>query len=466
MWTRRLAEFIVNSDTSTMPAHVREVALQPIADTIGCFVAGLPSQAGRTLLRFAGLDEEVTLADLWGTSPALADPEQRALVGGTLGASIDYDDVSSNGHPSAILLAAILSVDDSITLSGPALLDAYLVGYEVSGRVGDMFHLPHSRYGWHTTSTAGTFGATAAVCRLYKLDVERTLNALGIAASMAAGIGRNFGTMTKPLHSGLAARNGLSAARLAAFGVTSAGDVLDGPRGFVDMYGLGQGDLSAAARLGGPWAMEELLPSLKKYPSCYSTHRVIDAVLEIQEKHSFEPQDVESIIVRAPTKSIASLVYHRPETGLEGKFSAHYVTAAAFLDGAVTIASFQDSSVTRSEIRDLIEKIDLAEDPRCRPEDPEALSGTPIAGGFWEVTVRTKDGREAQAQSAHAPGSPTRQLGWGDIQEKFLDCASSAGHGSVAAMEVLDGLKNLEGVSEIRELLARLGARAGNKLAA
>lgn len=457
MWTRHVAEFIVNCDTGSAP---REIALQPLADTLGCLVSGLPSPAGHAALRYAGLDDGATLADLWGTAPRLVDVEMRAVVGGTLGASIDYDDVSSNGHPSAILVAAILSVDDGPRLDGEALLDAYLVGYEVSAKVGDMFHLPHSRHGWHTTSTAGTFGAAAAVCRLYGFDVGTTLNALGIAASMAAGIGRNFGTMTKPLHSGLAARNGIQAARLARAGVTAADDVLEGPRGFVDMYGLGQGDLSVAATLGKPWAMEDRLPSLKKYPSCYTTHRVIDAMLELQNSHNFNADDVEAIIVRAPTKSTASLVYDRPRTGLEGKFSAHYVTAAAFQDRTVNISSFSDSAVSRPDIGALIDKIDFAEDPLCRPEDPDAVQGTPIAGGFWEVTVRTTNGIQAKTSSTFPPGGPERPLGWSDIEEKFYDCTNAAGHDAVAAASVFSDLKSLEAVSDVRDLLDRLGARA------
>src|SRR5690606_23863543 len=113
---------------------------------------------------------------------------------------------------------------------------------------------------------------------------------------------------------------------------------------------LGQGDADRAARLGAPWAMTDRPPSLKKYPSCYVTHRVVDAMLELQHVHNISRDDVEAIVVRAPTRSIQSLVYDRPETGLEAKFSAHYLTAAAFEDRSVTIGSFADDVVVRPEI--------------------------------------------------------------------------------------------------------------------
>lgn len=462
MWTRTLAEFIADADTRSAPARVRELAVGPIIDTIGCMVAGLPSSAGGTVLAYAGLDTSASLADLWGTRRRVLDAEQRALVGGTLGAAIDFDDVSVNGHPSSILVSAILSVDDGPVLDGDTVLDAFLVGYEVGARLGNAFHLPHSRYGWHTTSTVGYFGAVAAVCRLYKLDADATIHALGIAASMSSGMSRNFGTATKPLHSGFAARGGLTAARLARLGATAAPDILDGERGFVAMYGLGQGDGGILKKLGAPWSMAESAPSLKKFPSCYTTHRLVDAVLSLQGDHDIDPDAVERVVVRAPTKSTASLIYDRPDNGLEAKFSAHYLTAAALLDRSVTIASFDDETVTRPEIQKLIDRIDLAEDPRCRPEDPEAKSSNPISGGFWEVTVHTRDGRRVQSRCSDAPGSPARQLTWTEIETKFVDCATSAGHTEGAARDIVAGLLTLTDVRDVRVLLDGLRMRSSS----
>lgn len=459
MTTRTLAEFIVDADTGSAPARIRELALQPIADTIGCMVAGVSSPAGRAVLDYAGLDRGVSAVDIWGSTARPADPERRALVGGTLGAALDFDDVSSNGHPSSILVSAILSADNGSRLSGRAFVDAYLVGYEVGARLGDVIHLAHSRYGWHTTSTIGYFGAAAAACRLYRLDVDQTRNALGIAASMSAGLGRNHGTMTKPLHSGLAAQGGLAAARLAAHGITASSTILEGPRSYLEVYGLGQGDAGPLQRLGSPWAMEELAPSLKKFPACYVAHRLIDAVLELQRTHDLGREEVASIVVRAPTRSAGSLVHDRPETGLEATFSAHYAAAAAFEDRRITIGSFDDAAVVRPEIQRLIELVDVAEDPRCRPEDPEAKHSNPISGGFWEVTVHTRDDRALRSVCAQAPGSPARPLSWTEIDDKFVDCATSAQHDGERAGEVLDSLHDLTAVPDVHRMLERLGKR-------
>jgi len=456
-WTRALAEFIVGADTSAAPAGVRALAMRPIADTIGCMSAGLSSDLAAVIGAYTGAPGDLTLDALWGAGPRVP-AEQAALTGGALGAALDYDDVSAIGHPSSILLAAILSTDLQ-ALPGADVLDAYLIGYEVTTRLGQAMMLPHTRYGWHATSTTGYFGAVAVAARLYRMDVEQTMHAIGIAASMAGGIARNFGTMTKPLHSGLAARGGLTAAGLARAGLTAGRDVLDGPRSYLEMYGLGQATPEAFDRLGSPWAMSDRAPSLKRFPSCYATHRPIDAMLEIQAAHDFSVDEVEEIVVRAPIRATGGLTYPRPVTGLEAKFSGTYPVAAAFLDRDVTIGSFADAQVLRPDAVRLIEKIDLAEDPRCLPEDPEGVNASPIEGGFWEVTVRAVDGRRVTATAAEPPGSPNRQLDWPELRDKFVDCATSAGHDAGAAEAVFSRLQALPEVGDLRTLIGTLGSR-------
>lgn len=460
MWTNEVAEFVAEAPTDSAPDDVKALALQPIVDTVGCMVAGLASPAGVAVHNYAGLGPETGLVDLWGTRRQQVGIEQLALVGGTLGHALDFDDVSGYGHPSAILLSTILSIDDGPTLDGATVLDAYLIGYEVSVKIGKMLGQPHYRHGWHITSTAGTFAATAAAARLYRLDTSRTRHALGIAASMMSGIRRNFGTMTKPLHSGLAARNGVAAARLAASGLTAAGDVLGGPRGVVDMYSLGTGDPSHSSTLGKPWSMQERIPSLKKYPSCFSTHRVIDAALQIQKEHEFSADDIKQLVVRAPTISLTPLIYHRPKNGLEGKFSAHYVVAAAFIDRAVTVGSFDDPAVLRPEIGQLIDVMDVQEDPRCRPEDPTGANSSAGTGGFWEVTVHANDGATVTTSCEYAPGSPQRPLEWNEVKDKFLGCVDAAGYDLGAAGTVFERLRRLEAISDLRATIDELGARA------
>src|SRR5690606_28026952 len=187
----------------------------------------------------------------------------------------------------------------------------------------------------------------------------------------------------------LAARNGVLAAQLAAAGFTAAQDILDGPRGFVDIYADGGDHPDALDDLGRSWALLDPAPTLKKYPSCYATHRPIDADLRLPAEHNLTPADVVAVIDRAPTFGLTPLIHHDPKTGLQGKFSLEYVVAAALLDGEITLGSFTDEAVNRPEIRALMPLLDAKEDPRCRPEDPTAADSSAGTGGFHEVTIRT-----------------------------------------------------------------------------
>ena len=227
----------------------------------------------------------------WTGSPTGLSPDTQALISSTLGHALDYDDeLAGVGHPSSILVSAMLALPLA-ELSGDRMLEAFVIGYEVNVKVANALGHRHYRKGWHTTATVGGFGAAAAACRLLDLDLEQTRYALGIVASLAGGLQRNFGTMTKPLHSGLAARNGVLAAQLAAVGLHRR---RRHPRRRARLFRRvrRQGDhLDAIDRLGAPWAILDPGPTLKKYPCCYATHRPIDAVLQLQAAPRHRAED-------------------------------------------------------------------------------------------------------------------------------------------------------------------------------
>src|SRR5690606_29485615 len=267
------------------------------------------------------------------------------------------------------------------------------------------------------------------------------------------GLQRNFGSMTKPLHSGLAARNGVLAAQLVAAGFTAAQDILDGPRGFVDIYADGGQHSDALDDLGRSWALLDPGPTLKKYPCCYATHRPIDAVLRLRAEHNLRPSDVAAIIDRAPTFGLTPLIHHDPKTGLEGKFSLEYVMAAALLDGKITLESFTDAAVNRPEVRALMALLDAKEDPRCRPEDPTAADSSAGTGGFHKVTIRTTDGREFTTQVHYPSGSPKHPLSWDDSRAKFRDCLLAAGRDEARGMALFDALRGLPDLTDVHGML-------------
>ena len=316
----------------------------------------------------------------------------------------------------------------------------------------------HYQRGYHATGTLALFSGLASLCKLYKLDAATIQQAMGIAGSMASGLRRNFGTMTKPLHTGLAARSALTAFRLAQAGFTAAPDIMEAKAGFFSTYGTADSnpDITASG-LGKPFVISDPGIAIKKFPCCYATHRGMDGVLTLRERLGFDADSVEKVICRMPPGGMHVLIYPRPVTGLEGKFSMPYAVAAAVLDGKFSLWSFSDEAVRRPEIAALYDKVDTHETPACRGDDPNFDKKSSGSRGFVEVEVKLKDGRRDQIRIDVPPGHPSRALTWDELHDKFLDCAKQAPRISTAAAEAaFADIKNLQAVADINTIVGRL----------
>jgi len=277
-----LAEFVAGTEFESLPPEAVTQAKRAILDTLGVALAGCreegPAIVAEQARRTGGAQEAMVLG-----RPFRAPAAEAALVNGTSAHALDFDDVnfSMRGHPSAPLLPAVLATADAAGASGARLLLAFVLGVEVEAKLGRLMGGRHYALGWHPTSTLGPLGAAAACAKLLGLDAERTQAALGIAASMASGVRANFGTMTKPLHVGLAARNGVQVAALAAARFTASDEALDADDGFVSAF------LAEPPRddrhldgLGQPYDIVSPGLGQKLYPCCYVTHRAIDAAID------------------------------------------------------------------------------------------------------------------------------------------------------------------------------------------
>lgn len=459
--TSRIAEFVAQTSIGSIPDAVRQAAAGPVVDTIGVIIAGSSGEAGRIALQWARANApRPSEPARWTGAPASLSADLAAMVSSTLGHALDYDDeLAGVGHPSSIILSAALALPLE-QLSGSQLVEAYSIGYEVNVKVANLLGHRHYRAGFHTTGTVGGFGSAAAAAKLLGLDARQVAVALGIVASLGSGLQRNFGTMTKPLHSGLAARNGVLAAQLAAAGFTASTDILDGERGFSEVYADGGHHPDAIDRLAAPWALLDPGPTLKKYPCCYATHRPIDGALRLQARHAVAPERIGEVIVHAPTFGLRPLIHHNPQTGLQGKFSLEYVLAAALLDREIVLDSFTDAAVRRPAVRSLMSLVNANEEPRCRPEDPEATDSSAGTGGFHEIVLRTTDGESFATTVQHPSGSPHHPLGAPDIEAKFLTCVRAGGRDDRNAGAVLSELQRLEQLADFHTLLSTLNKGA------
>jgi 2-methylcitrate dehydratase PrpD len=333
------------------------------------------------------------------------------------------------------------------------VLAAFALGLEVAGKLGRAIGGGHYMRGWHTTGTIGAFSSTAAAARLWKLDVGQLQTAWGLAASQTSGLVRNFGTMTKPFHAGHAARIGVLSAWLAKEGFTADQNIFDGKNNFFATYGGKDGAPleDGLAKLGKPWEMSEPGIYVKRWPCCYCNHRPVGGMIKLIQQHSIKPDEVTAVEVGFLPGSDEALVSTNPTTGLEGKFSIEYVTAALFIDGKLTLETFTDPMVNRPEIRAFMPKV-----KRYRIEAQGTFSGVV---GYSDVAVETKRGRFT-IREEHAPGSPEAPMTPADRVEKFMDCAGRV-LGERGARGLLDQLSKLESNPNVAKLIASTSPQEG-----
>ena len=352
--TDEIAAWIAESETNVSGESLR-LARNGMIDIVGCMIAGANDEATRRA-RMAIADLSSGSARLVGSAVSLAAPHA-ALVNGTAAHALDFDDNyhPTAGHATAVLAPAIFALADEHSADGTAVLDSYIAGLEAMAVIGNGVNLAHYELGWHTTSTIGGMGVAAAAARLCKFDKETTTRAISLAFSMASGSKIQFGTMAKPLHAGIAAMNGLLAARYAGAGITAASEPLDGTWGFKDLYvgDGGQGFAEGTKTIGKPTALERFGLKVKIHPCCASVHTAVDALVDLMNEHDLRVDDIKSVETVVNKVSYDNLMFDDPKTEMEARFSMHYSIAVALLRKRLVLADFESSVIENSEIRAL-----------------------------------------------------------------------------------------------------------------
>jgi len=428
--------------TAEPPPAARAAASRALLDTLGVTLAGASQPAARSVQRVIEQDG-VGPCRVFGTA-ARASAGNAALANGTAAHALDYDDMCfvSLAHPSAPLVAAALAAAEATGASGRTLLDAYVVGFEIEGRLGRAMNPRHYQRGWHCTSTLGTIGAAAAASRVLGLDATAAGHALAIAASEASGLKENFGTMVKPLHAGLAARNGVLAAKLAQAGMTASAAAIDGPQGFLAAMDSEQRSLDGVAGdLGTRWEIVDTGITVKLYPSCAGTHPTLDALLDLRRREPFAAGEVEAIDIGVDAIVPTILIYDRPSSGLEGKFSMPFCAAAAVVDGRVGLETFAASRLADPAILAMQSRVTMRIDATLDASAPPLTQA--------RVAVRLRDGRTLTAYANGARGYHDRPASDDELATKFLSCATQAMPEAQAA-EALASLRAIESAVDIR----------------
>lgn len=410
---QQIATFVAGLSLKDVPDDFVKLTKRAFVDTVGVTLAGAATGAGGRTGAFAerraGMDDGVTLLGRTGR----ASLPTAVLTNGTAGHALDYDDLSwgMDGHPSVSLVAPALGVGEFVEADGASVITAYAAGFETMCYLAEPISPTHYERGWHATATFGTFGATVAACRLLDIDSGGIRNALAIAASTPAGLKRNFGTMTKPLHAGLACRSGVTAALLAADGFTADERAIGGDQGFWELYG--DGAESVPDPPGSPWRSIEHGINVKKYPCCYFTHSAIAATQKIAAEAKLTFSDIKSIRVTASPGAADALVHENPSTGLEAKFSMEYCVGIAIARERVDTSAFQDDNVNDSTAQTVRKTVTFDVD-NALPYDSHTAT----------VRIQTTDGRDFKETMYNPPGTSENPLSEAAMKAKFTECAS------------------------------------------
>jgi 2-methylcitrate dehydratase PrpD len=427
--------------TRTLSPQAVTTAKLGIFDIIGCIVGGAATSTARTVRELALEQSNRQGVCVLGTRDRLP-PPLAALVNGVAGHVLDYDDMNSTmvAHPSVVLGPAIFALAEAHRKSGREMLEAYVTGFEVNAHFGRTMIPRHYDAGWHSTSSLGIFGATAAASRLLGLDADAALNALAIAASNSAGIRGNFGSQTKSLHAGQAAEGAVRAAMLSSRGFTGNANVFDAPGGYFATYG--RNEKPRAAPANDALEIEASGIGIKPYACCGAGVAVIDAALDLREKHGLAGIPLAEVAVVLSPMAASIMPFHEAADGLQAKYSLAYCAAVALLDGRAGLAEFEDARAARTDVRELVKRTRVTADARM-------ISG---AGKFGtEMTVLLADGRRLATDLDTPRGHPTRPLEADRQLDKFLECTASV-IGDKRAREAARRLEALESENDAAAL--------------
>jgi len=452
--TKYVADFIVNTRYSDIPADVVELGKKSILDGLGLALSGSKARTSDLLAVYVKPFEVAKDgATVIGTSVKL--PVRFAALANGVAIHIDdFDDtqlaVAKDRvygllvHPTVCVLPAVLVLAETKPATGKDLLLAYHLGVEVECKIAEAISPRHYEDGFHSTGTCGVFGSTAACARLRGFDVEHTLYGLAIAASHSAGLRENFGTMMKAFQAGHAAESGVVATDFAAIGWTGAEQILEAQRGFFHAYGGGYDPNAILNKLGKPWTFASPGVSIKPFPSGSLTHPGMTEMLRLIRSEHIRAERVEQVEVGTNRNMPNALIHHQPQDGLQAKFSMEYCMAILLLEGKAGLGEFTDAVVKRPDVQEMIKRVRFYTDPEAE------------AAGYDKMTtiikIHFKDGRTINGRADFGKGSPANPMSYNEVAEKFRGCAAFAGWPDAKAGKIIEFVRNLDRAPDVRPL--------------
>jgi len=447
----QLAEFVTRVRAEDIPQQARKLAVDAMTDCVACAIAGASQPLAAAVLRTIYTAPECP-AVLIGTKGRAPAPDA-ALYNGAVSHALDYDDIGlAAGHVSTAIIPAALAVAEREHASGRAFLAAVTIGYEAAFRIGEAVN-PSHYYFFHPTGTVATFGAAAAAASLMRLNGAQMLDALGSAGTQAAALWEfnADGAMSKHLHPGKAAMNGIIAADLARAGFTGATRILEGERGFFRAMSKSFDESRITDGLGVRWKIGE--NGFKLYSCCGHTHTAVDCALEIRARRRWSKEDVlrevSGIAIETYGPGYEIVKEMNPRTPYQAKFSLAYCAAAALLEGALGLEQFDDSRFGPDGVRDrsIAELL-----RRVRVSVADDLTAKYPASWPVRLSVETSGGAE-RASSEFPKGHPEHPVSTAELEQKFTALVG-ARFGRPAAASMLAVLHAIEQSPDMADAFA------------
>ena len=445
--TKALAEFASNLNFKDISNQAVNTAKVSICDFIACAIAGRDVDASvkvkEYILEQGGAQDCSIPAQGFRTNAQFS-----ALLCGTMGHALDFDDGNSvmRIHPGVAITPVIWALGDKYNISGECAIEAYLAGFEVGAYIS-LFTMSPSIIGpWHPTKQLGVMCAAVSAAKIMDLTVPQIRAALGIAASMSGGLKQNYGTMTKPLHPGLSARDGIIAATLAKKGFSADINIIEAEFGFGNTFRAGETMSEEAVldllnkNISDGIFFADKGNGIKQSPACGSTHKAMNVIIDLANREDIKPEDVESIIVEGEDYILSDLFAHEPKTPLEAKFSMEFVAAVAISKRKVGLSEFTEEMIKEME-------------PLMKKVSSRVVSLTKVfADHSQTVHIKLVDGRTLTNSSTNLSSIAKRPLPWDELLQKYSDCTSSylSKQDAIKSGELL---RNIENMTEFRTLV-------------
>jgi 2-methylcitrate dehydratase PrpD len=442
--TADIGRFLAGISYEQLPEAVLPVVRDAFTDTVAVVMAGIDQPVSRilrkTLVEPAGRHE----ARACLSSHKVAAPDA-ALLAGAIAHALDYGCQTMSGHPGGVLAPAILAEAEVLGSSGQEMATAFVAGYEVWCELWRRNKFYH-KAGWHPTALLGPLASAAACSVLRKLSAEQAQMAIAIAASHAGGLFSNFGSMTKGYHSGMASRNGVIAARLAAAGMTGGPDALENAQGYLAAFSSGGvPDRESPSQLGVEWYLPRYKLQFKMHPSCFFMHRSFEGTMKMLNGRKLDPERVESVEVEMGRGQVTVLVHERPQNQYQAQFSGQFGVAAAVILGKFGVPEIADEVVRRPDMQAFYPKVKLVPVDEYDPRDP-------VFSPTERVVITMKDGEVLDTGPiATIPGYAAEPLTTDELWGKFAEC-TVATHTERQARELFELLQRVDTLKSANDL--------------